>query len=141
MWISFELAFWKERKKSKMDYTYLNHGFESPCSGMDSTLSYTNVPCSYSELGQVQAYRFGGTAGPNSFSAGPGSCPTITATTRPRTSVDMHHHGPNSNKPGLGAPHSVFSATMGLQSKSQFNCFERWVKGKKTGVFKIFLVN
>ena len=97
----------------------MNHGFESPCAGMDPTLSYTNVPCSYSELGQVQAYRYGSTAGPNSFPNNPGSCPPtmITASTRPRASVDVHHHGPGSGKPGLGTSHSVFSATMGLQSK------------------------
>lgn len=44
-----------------MDYPYLNHGFEATC--MDSAhLGYTNVTCSYPDLTQVQAYRYGAAA-------------------------------------------------------------------------------
>lgn len=100
-----------------MDYPYLNHGFDSTCSPMDpSPLGYTNVTCSYSDLSQVQAYRYGagghhnglsagggggggvntgggGNAGGGGPGGGPVSCGTmIGGGNRPRSSVDALHH-------------------------------------------------
>lgn len=95
-----------------MDYSYLNHGFETACSPMDPTsLGYTNVTCSYSDLSQVQAYRYGATTGHhNGLGGGAGatnvvgggvvgsqvSCGgMIGGPNRPRSSVDLHHSHPH----------------------------------------------
>ncbi|RWS28979.1 paired mesoderm homeobox protein 2B-like protein [Leptotrombidium deliense] len=125
-----------------MDYPYLNQsGFDSTCSlsAMDPTglSSCQGLQCSYPDLGgscsmsQVQVaaaqYRYGAATGHTGLSpsrafgaspTGPGGCGgMVSSVNRPRT--DVHHpvHGPVPGAPGSASAHSVFSTTMGLQSK------------------------
>lgn len=100
----------------QMDYPYLNHDFGATC--MDSAhLGYGNVTCSYPDLTQVQAYRYGASTGHHhngltgasvptgcgvngsttagTGASGPVSCSAmLSGPSRPRSSVDLHHNHP-----------------------------------------------